>query len=129
VVIADTSVWIPYFRNPQSAEQRVLDRLIDRDELVMVGVILMELLQGCRTKSDMDGIKDIFSAFPYLETSPAVWARAGEVSSALWRRGVTLPFTDLIIGTLAIENQCEVYSHDPHFQKIPDLRHYSPTPR
>jgi predicted nucleic acid-binding protein len=47
----------------------------------------------------------------------------------LRRRGVTLPFTDLIIGSLAIEHQCEVYTHDPHFQKVPDLRHYNPTLR
>lgn len=43
MVIADTSVWIPFFNQPGSPEKREIDALIDADRLVLVGVVLTEL--------------------------------------------------------------------------------------
>ena len=37
MVVADTSVWIPFFNEPGSEEKRELDARIDADRLVMVG--------------------------------------------------------------------------------------------
>ena len=54
MVVADTSVWIPFFNEPESEEKRELDALIDADRLVMVGVVLAELIQGCRTGEGFD---------------------------------------------------------------------------
>ena len=56
MVIADTSVWIPFFNQPESLEKREIDALIDADGLVLVGVVLAELLQGCRTPKEADTI-------------------------------------------------------------------------
>lgn len=127
MVIVDTSVWIPYFRDPDSKEKHVMDRLIDRDMLAVAGIVVMELIQGCRTRVDMDEMKDTLLALPYLETSQDTWVRAGETSSVLRRRGITLPFTDLVLAVLSIEHLCEVYTLDPHFRKIPEVRLYSPS--
>ena len=126
MVIADTSVWISFFNRPHSAEKRALDALIDSDEVAMVGVVLAELLQGCRTLKDRNAIKDTMLSLPYFETSRAIWIRTGETSSALLRRGITLPMPDLIVATTAIEHQCQVYSLDQHFRKIPGVAHYTP---
>lgn len=52
MVIADTSVWIAFFNRPDSAEKIALDMLIDADEVALVGVVLAELRQGCRTQSE-----------------------------------------------------------------------------
>ena len=46
MVIADTSVWIPFFNRPDSPEKVAVDRLIDADEVALVGVVLAEWLQG-----------------------------------------------------------------------------------
>ena len=54
MVVADTSVWIPFFNHPGSAEKREIDGLIDSDRLVLVGVVLAELIQGCRTVSEAE---------------------------------------------------------------------------
>jgi predicted nucleic acid-binding protein len=128
VVIVDTSVWIPYFQNPDSEEKRILDRLLDHDQAAVVGVVLMELIQGCRTKLQADSIKETLLALPYLEASPAIWLQAGELFFKLRRRGITLPFTDLVIASVALEHHCEVYTHDSDFRKIPELRRFIPSP-
>jgi len=126
VVIVDTSVWIPYFQKPDSEERRILDRLLDQDQAAVVGVVLTELVQGCRTKLQADSIKETLLALPYFETSQAIWLRAGELSFQLRRRGITLPFTDLVVASLALEHHCEVYTHDSDFHKVPDLRRFIP---
>ena len=52
MVIVDTSAWIPFFNQPGSREKREIDALIDADRLVLVGVVLAELIQGCRTPAE-----------------------------------------------------------------------------
>jgi len=126
MVIADTSVWVPFFNRPDSWEKRALDVLIDADEVVMVGIVLAELLQGCRTSEEGDALKEALLALPYLEVTQTTWVKAGEISSSLLRKGVTLSMPDLIVAALAVEHRCSVYSLDAHFKKIPDLLQYSP---
>lgn len=126
MVIADTSVWIPFFNRPDSPEKATLDLLIDADEVVLVGVVLAELLQGCRTSSERDTLSDALLALPYHEVTQSTWSQTGNLSSQLLRRGVTLPLSDLIIAALAIEHNCHVYSLDIHFKRIPGVRPYPP---
>jgi hypothetical protein len=126
MVIADTSVWIPFFNRPDSPEKSALDLLVDADEVALVGVVLAELLQGCRTQSERGFLSDALLALPYYEVTQSTWLQTGDLSAYLLRRGVTLPLSDLIIAALAIEHDCRVYSLDAHFQKIPGVDLYSP---
>ncbi|MBI1747204.1 MAG: PIN domain-containing protein [Acidobacteria bacterium] len=126
MVIADTSVWISFFNRPASREKRTLDVLIDSDETAMIGVVLTEILQGCRSPKERGALKETILALPYVDMTQSVWIRAGEISSALLRRGITVPIPDLIVAGVALEHQFEVYSLDKHFQKIPGLALYTP---
>jgi hypothetical protein len=126
MVIADTSAWIPFFNRPDSPEKLALDRLIDADEVALVGVVLAELLQGCRTSTERTTLSESLVALFYFEVTQTTWLRTGDLSAQLLRKGVTLPLSDLLIATLAIEHDCRVYSLDTHFKKIPGLRLYMP---
>lgn len=121
MVIADTSVWIPFFNQPESLEKREIDALIDADGLALVGVVLAELLQGCRTPKEADTILSRLTGLRFLETNFSTWKRSGELSASLRRKGITLPLSDLIIAALAFEHHCQVYALDPHFEQIPGL--------
>ncbi len=124
MVVADTTVWIEFFNDPTSREKRAIDLLIDENQLAFVGAVLTELLQGCRTSQEAHLIFDHVSALPYLEMSFSTWQRAGEISSSLRRKGTTIPLMDLIIAALAMEHAAEVFTTDPHFEKIPSLKLY-----
>jgi len=67
VVIVDTSAWIPFFNQPESAEKRAIDTLIDADRAVMVGVVLAELLQGCRTSKESSAILSEVRGLRFLD--------------------------------------------------------------
>jgi predicted nucleic acid-binding protein len=127
VVLADTSVWIPFFNDPGSPQKRELDRLLDADGVALVGVVLAELIQGCRTAREAEVIASRLTALPFLETTFAVWRRAGELSFGLRRRGVTLPLSDLVVAAAAMEHRCRVYTLDPHFELVAGLPLHMPT--
>lgn len=126
MVIADTSVWIPFFNRPNSGEKATLDLLIDADEVALVGVVLAELLQGCRSREERDELAEGLLALPYLEVTQTTWLKAGDLSWTLLRKGITLPLSDLVIAALAIEHHCHIYSLDLHFKKIPGTLLYTP---
>lgn len=128
MVVADTSVWIPFFNQPESPEKREIDALIDVDHLVLVGMVLAELIQGCRSSREVDTILSKLTGLRFLETGFSTWKRAGDLSFSLRRKGITLPLTDLVIAALALEHGCQVYTLDPHFEQIPGLSLH-PVPR
>ncbi len=128
MIIADTSVWISFFNFPDSSEKRAVGFLIDADDIAITGVALTEILQGCRSRKDFSMVKDLLLALPWLETTQSVWIKAGEISSSLLRRGVTLPIPDLVLAAVAMEYKCRVYSLDRHFEMIPGLDRFQPAP-
>jgi predicted nucleic acid-binding protein len=127
MVVADTSVWIPYFNQPDSQEKAILDALIQHDNLALVGIVVAELLQGCRSAKEAAALVETLSALPFIGMTFPAWKRAGEISASLRRRGITLPLSDLIIAGLALDQDCAVFTLDPHFRKIPGLRLYRPS--
>jgi len=115
-----------FFNQPGSVEKRELDALIDADRLALVGVVLAELLQGCRTLKEAETIVFTLTGLRFLETSFSSWRRCAELSFALRRKGVTLPLSDLIIAALAIEHQAELHSTDADFRRFAGLRWKNP---
>lgn len=128
MVVVDTSIWISFFNRPTSVEKHTLDDLLDRDAVVLVGVVLTELLQGVRSKPERETLHDLLSALPYVEMTFETWLSAGDLSSVLRRKGRTMGFPDLLIAALAQQHACSVYSLDEDFRHIPNLSLYVPNP-
>ena len=123
-VIVDTSVWIQFFNAPQSKEKAELDKLLSDNRVVVVGVVVSELFQGSDSQKNCERIEDKIVVLPYAEVSSNVWIEAGEASFNLRKQGISVPLTDILIATLAKENDFEVYTLDPHFKRIPGVKFY-----
>jgi predicted nucleic acid-binding protein len=121
-ILVDTPIWIEYFNRPESNAGARLEKLIKEGDLCSAGVILTELLQVAKIEKEFNAILESFIALPFLHTTIDTWIRAGKISFVLRRKGITIPATDLIIASLAIEYGCSVFTIDPHFEKIPDLK-------
>ncbi|PWB78756.1 MAG: hypothetical protein C3F08_08155 [Candidatus Methylomirabilota bacterium] len=91
MVIADTSLWIEYFKGGDEPARAALRKLIRTEQVVLVGVVLAELLQGCRSSHEAHTIISNLTALPFLEAGFSTWKRAGELSASLQQKGVTLP--------------------------------------
>lgn len=121
MVIADTSVWIEYLKGGSESARTALRNLIRAGQVAMVGVVLAELLQGCRTSRESGAILSEVTGLSFLETDFAAWRRTGELSASLRAAGITLPMSDVVIAALAMEHNCQVLTLDPHFEQIPGL--------
>jgi predicted nucleic acid-binding protein len=126
MVIADTSVWIEYFRGGQEPVRDALRRLIRTQQVALVGMVLAELLQGCRSEKEADRILSNLTGLRFLTDTFTTWRRAGALSASLRRKGITIPLSDFVIAALALEHRYQVYALDPHFDHIPGLSLYKP---
>jgi len=81
-------------------------------------VIILELLQGCRTVAERDSLKIKLESLDILPITPPVWEQAYELGFTLRRKGLTIPTVDLIIAALALEENIFLLHHDQHFERI-----------
>ena len=123
-VLVDTSIWIEYFNRPDSKQGGSLQNLIKNGRVIVAGLVLTELLRGAKLEKEFKLIAESMTALPFLETSVRIWIEAGRIGYSLRREGVTIPTTDLLIASLALENNCLIFTLDPHFNKIPQIKLY-----
>lgn len=124
-VVVDTSLWVDFFRGTVPSASAV-ERLIVQGEAVTSGIILAELLQGVKRPSEEQQIIEVFGGLPVVELTTAMWKVAGQTGSALRRKGITLPLSDLAIAAIALEHGFSVYTRDKHFDQIPNVKRYRP---
>ena len=126
MVVVDSDVWIHYLHSPDSPTGSALQTLLDANQVVMVGVVLAEILQGARTEREYSTLLPRLDAVPYEETTKQSWAAVGQIAAQLRGSGRTIPLTDIAIAALAIEAGHELFSLDGHFARVPALRLYTP---
>lgn len=86
----------------------------------------MELLQGVKRSSEEQQIIEVFGGLPVVELTTNMWKLAGQTGSALRRKGITLPLSDLAIAAIAVEHGFSVFTRDKHFDQIPNVKRYQP---
>lgn len=118
-ILVDTSAWILSFK--KTGDPRLKDYLrqsITAGIVSTCSLIILELLQGCRTEEERGSLKTKLESLDALCLTVSTWEQAYELGFALRRKGLTIPTTDLIIAALALENKCVLLHHDQHFEKI-----------
>ena len=118
-IIADTCVWIDFFRS-RSETSNHLRQLIADNQIAGTGVILSELLQGVRGKKERDVIIEIFDTLDYVEMTKDLWIEAGSIAARLRSKGKTIPLSDISIACCAKEHGYRILTFDRHFQEIPE---------
>ena len=118
-VLIDTSAWIQFFRKKEDPVSSMVESLVESDRAVMTGVVMTELLQGTRNEKEARQLAMLLSVLPFIETERMDWQAAGETLRKLRARGVTIPVTDAVIGTVAHRRGLAVLTTDPHFDHLP----------
>jgi predicted nucleic acid-binding protein len=120
MVLVDTSVWIDYFRGIESRHTRILDEYLDSERVAIGDLIIVELLQGFKTKARIAAAYQIISRLEYYDLAGKDIAfKAAENYRLLRSRGITIRKTvDNIIGTFCIENQIKLLHNDRDFDPM-----------
>ncbi len=115
--LLDTSVWLDVLPpGGTNADLRVrVDALLTADRVATTGMVRLELLGGARTEEEWDRLKDYLSALHQLPVEEETWQEAAQIGFQLRRQGVTVPFTDLIIGAVAVKSDTVLLHRDRYF--------------
>jgi predicted nucleic acid-binding protein len=127
MILVDSSAWIESLRRDGSqGVKRVVASLLDDGEVCTCGPIQLEIL-GAARKEERKLLDSFFLAIPSLSSSQRIWKRATALSRTMRDGGCTIPWNDLVIATIALEYEKELFSVDKHFNQIAqftELRFY-----
>jgi predicted nucleic acid-binding protein len=85
-------------------------------------MIKLELLGGTKTKKEFDRLKSRLDALYEISTDSKLWGSAGQLAFDLQRKGLTIPYTDILIASAAIESKVILLHADLHFDLIAEKR-------
>jgi hypothetical protein len=126
-IIVDSCVWIEFFRKRESDFTLHLSGLLRERRVRMGGMVLAEILQRIKVPEEANLVRQSLERLPYLEMTRNVWEKAGEISASLRTKGITIPLSDLIIAALALSEDQQILTIDPHFKEVRGLRLHNPT--
>ena len=118
--LVDTSIWLevlPPGRGYQSLRERI-DALLAADQVATTGMVRLELLGGARSEREWGLLSEHLQALHQLPVSEEQWQEAAQMGFQLRRQGVSVPFTDLLIGAVTINSGAVLLHRDRHFDFI-----------
>lgn len=118
LVLVDTSVWVRFFRSPQSTEARVLDMLLSFGPVATCAPIRAEIVSGARRRREFNRLREFFDALISLEPPAAFWSDLEEHRFALARRGYRAALVDLMVALAAQAHQAPLWTLDEDFRHI-----------
>ena len=119
MILIDTSAWIFALRkNPFIKLKNRIDHLLEIDDIFTLGMIKLELLGGTKTKEEFDRLKTRLDALYEISTDAKLWSSAGQLAFDLQRRRLTIPYTDILIASAAIQYEAIILHTDSHYDLI-----------
>ncbi len=80
MILADTSIWISYFRKDDKDIAEILKSYIKTEEIVTVSVVIGELLQGVKNQRERNMIEILRESLPRPDES-GLFKDAGDISN------------------------------------------------
>jgi hypothetical protein len=117
-VIIDTSAWIDFFRRQMTPVGDVVAGLVERDEAMITGPVISELLQGLKNRKESETLGELLNVIPYIEVIRTDWEETGAILLRLRQRGISVPLTDALIAAVARRTGCGVLTLDHHFAHL-----------
>jgi predicted nucleic acid-binding protein len=102
MVLVDSSVWIEAARRDGELAYKVgLESLLEEFEVLLCGPVWLEVLGGARP-AERRRLRQGFEILPCWPVPDEAWMRATENSWRLRDAGHTVPWNDVLIGTLSM---------------------------
>jgi len=114
VILVDTSIVIDYARGKDAKLIALLPTL----SAAICGIVRAELLCGARSPAHRANLLALLAVFPHLPIPEPLWDTIGDHLASLRTAGITVPFADVVIATVAMANGLELWTRDAQFAHI-----------
>ncbi len=123
MLLIDTSIWIPIYRDPSGVASQRVQSVIGNEEIVFCQFIRAELLQGCRDEREWTRMLEYLDGQSYMEMSLGGWTEAARTYFELRQRGFTVRSTlDCCVAMVALEHDLTLLHNDRDFETIAAVR-------
>lgn len=131
MILIDSSIWIGAAREDGDLLVKVALRAILHEyEALLCSPVRLEVLGGAR-RDERRRWGEHFAVLPYRTVTEKDWEQAIRNGWKLKDAGLTAPWNDILIATLAQRDNVRVYSADKHFdlmRSVLGFRAYAPGP-
>ncbi len=114
MILIDSSVLIDALRKPDPKLHGVFNAV----QPALCGIVIAEVLHGARDAADYGRLVAAVAAFPQVSMPDTIWELVGRNLWSLRSQGVAVPFQDVVIATVAMENDLELWTRDAQFTLI-----------
>lgn len=118
-VLIDTSIWVEFFREPNSNWAKTVELLLGEKRVCTTPLVMVEVISGARNRSEFHRLKRDFEALPRLEPPADLWDQLLESRWQLKSRGISgISIPDLVIAHTALTHQKTIFTRDQDFQRM-----------
>ena len=116
--LVDTSAWLYALRKEfNSVIRERLDQLLKENRVITAGIIKLEILGGTKSEKEFQRLKMRLDALEECKTDTQLWEKAYDLAFQLRKKGVTIPYTDILIAATALSHEATLLHVDAHFDR------------
>lgn len=119
MILIDTSAWLFALKKDfHPAIKERIEQLLVESDVAICGMIALELLGGTKSEKEYLRLKSRLEALYYVESDRILWGLASKLAFDLKRKGISIPYADIVIAACAIQERAILVHADSHFDSI-----------
>jgi predicted nucleic acid-binding protein len=119
MILIDTSAWLFALKKDfHPVIKKRIEQLLVETDIAICGMIELELLGGTRSEKEYLRLKNRLDPLYYIEADKALWDLASKLAFDLKRKGISVPYADIVIATSALKERATLVHADSHFDTI-----------
>jgi predicted nucleic acid-binding protein len=119
MILIDTSAWLfALKKNFHPAIKERIDELLIESDVAICGMIALELLGGTKSEKEYLRLKSRLDSLFYIESDKRLWDLSSKLAFDLKRKGMSIPYADIVIAASALEERAILVHADSHFDSI-----------
>jgi predicted nucleic acid-binding protein len=116
--LVDTSSWVEYLRDRDSAAGDAVEQLVLGGEAAWCDVTLVELWHGVRGAKEKRELAEMENEIEHVPVDSPVWRLAAKLALRCREKGLTVPISNLVIAACAATHELELEHCDKHFNDL-----------
>lgn len=81
-------------------------------------MITLELLGSTGSQKEFNRLKQRLEVLPQIPIDEIVWGEAARIAFNLRWHGLTVPYTDILVGSAALQSNASLLHADKHYDLI-----------